>query len=820
MKAQLSQLIAVFTFCFLVNVCAAYAQTPSISFTQVDIVKGDGIDKSTYGAVAPNTTTGGYLVVWTEYVSGVSNNKDIRALLVDSNGTAVGSTIDIAVSSSADSDYPDAAYSIKQDTYLVVYQTDFAIYATLIKSDGTVEKTETIQAPSTSDNYGGARVAYNSNDDEFLVCWERSNTTSFETDVYARRVRAGDLNLYSLVNIATGWDSGGDSMDRSWVDVAYNADRNEYLVVYEHSDPTTYISDIYGKLLPANLSGTTAISEIKIVSDTRHQGQPKIAAGDDEFLVVWEDGANLTPDQIKGRLADGDGTLGTSTLSIGDIANAYDRYPQAAKIPDFGYLVVWSSSSNNWDTWGQYVPEGAAGITANPLSISTNTASVELLYDLACAASGTCLQTQTDSAAGSDVVNGSLFGFSSASSTTTTAPGGSTTTTSAPAGNTAPTAAFSVSPTVGDTSTAFVLEPFASSDAEDPVAALNVTIDWETDGAWDDTIAADTTASHTYLTDGTYTITIEVEDTGGLTDQATQQVKVVSAAGGNTDPAASFSVSPSSGDTATTFTFDASGCSDAEDSASALEVMWDFDGDGMFDTQFSTAKTATHQYPAAGTYDAELVVIDSGGLYDVATQQVVVTGSASSTTTTASGGGTTTSTVSAGGNTAPAAVARIEPPEGDVDTEFEFFAVDSSDAEDPLESLVARWDFESDGTWDTEYAGEPTVFHRYDAPDLYTVTLEVMDTGGLTGQDTVELLVFEPEGWCPFALLLAEDELEILRRFRDEKLIKTKPGKLLIRAYYRTAPRVKAMLEDSPFVQRALRRILVKILPLIERRLG
>lgn len=92
----------------------------------------------------------------------------------------------------------------------------------------------------------------------------------------------------------------------------------------------------------------------------------------------------------------------------------------------------------------------------------------------------------------------------------------------------------------------------------------------------------------------------------------------------NTAPTASFTIDPTAGTTSTTFTFDASGSSDNEDATSALQVKWDWENDGVWDTDYSTTKTATHQYSTAGTYTVKLEVKDSGGLTNFTTKEVTV----------------------------------------------------------------------------------------------------------------------------------------------------------------------------------------------------
>jgi formylglycine-generating enzyme required for sulfatase activity len=191
-----------------------------------------------------------------------------------------------------------------------------------------------------------------------------------------------------------------------------------------------------------------------------------------------------------------------------------------------------------------------------------------------------------------------------------------------PGRETAPEASFTVSPPSGTTETEFQFDASGSSDAQDPVSALEVRWDWTNNGVWDSDFSTTKTATHQYGTAGTKTIKLEVRDTGGLTDTTTATVTVL---GPNTAPEASFVVSPLSGTTDTEFQFDASGSSDAQDPVSALEVRWDWTNNGVWDSDFSTTKTAEHQYGTVGTKTIKLEVKDTGGLTDTTTATVTVT---------------------------------------------------------------------------------------------------------------------------------------------------------------------------------------------------
>jgi len=101
---------------------------------------------------------------------------------------------------------------------------------------------------------------------------------------------------------------------------------------------------------------------------------------------------------------------------------------------------------------------------------------------------------------------------------------------------------------------------------------------------------------------------------------------LVDALNTNTRPEASFTVTPGIADAGDEFSVDASGCSDAEDSLDDLQVRWDWDGDGTWDTSYSTDKTGTHTYSVPGNYTIRMEVMDTGGLTNVTSEVVEVWG--------------------------------------------------------------------------------------------------------------------------------------------------------------------------------------------------
>lgn len=123
--------------------------------------------------------------------------------------------------------------------------------------------------------------------------------------------------------------------------------------------------------------------------------------------------------------------------------------------------------------------------------------------------------------------------------------------------------------------------------------------------------------------DGTAQFTAVIYDSEGKEiDKITQSISVKGA--GNKAPSAVIMVDPEKGSPETSFSFNASACTDFETPASQLEVRWDWTGDGGWDTDYSTTKTASYTYSAVGSYSVKLEVRDEEGKTDTATKVVTV----------------------------------------------------------------------------------------------------------------------------------------------------------------------------------------------------
>ena len=189
-------------------------------------------------------------------------------------------------------------------------------------------------------------------------------------------------------------------------------------------------------------------------------------------------------------------------------------------------------------------------------------------------------------------------------------------------------------------------------------------------------------------------------------------------------PTVLFVASPSSGTTETVFVFDASETVDGTGNNANINIRWDFENDGNWDTEWTTSKSVTHQYTSDGYYTVGMQVEDSYGYFGWASRNVTVG---------AGGGGS--------GPGYPTATFTISPPEGSVGTEFLFDASGVSDNESPTSDLSVRWDYNGDSNWDTDWSTTKTANYTYSAEGNYTVYLQVKDPDNNIASTSKTLLV-------------------------------------------------------------------------------
>lgn len=206
------------------------------------------------------------------------------------------------------------------------------------------------------------------------------------------------------------------------------------------------------------------------------------------------------------------------------------------------------------------------------------------------------------------------------------------------------------------------------------------------------------TVNHSYMDDGTYTVSLAVVSNISLADVDVIQVTV-----DNRPP-----VVEGIDDIATDLGVSHDLLAMAHDDDGYIaSYLWDFD-----DGTTSTARDPTHAWASDGPHQCSLNVTDDDGDYTIVHFWVNVTDVAPMASF-----------------TAPSSV-----------NEGQTVVVDGSGSYEPGDDIVSwQWDWESDGTWDN--ATGPASLTTYGKPGYYNITLRVIDGEGSSNETTLEVYV-------------------------------------------------------------------------------
>jgi hypothetical protein len=180
---------------------------------------------------------------------------------------------------------------------------------------------------------------------------------------------------------------------------------------------------------------------------------------------------------------------------------------------------------------------------------------------------------------------------------------------------TTPVASFTVSPDPSiaqPPGTNHTFDGSASTDAEDYASSLQFCWDWEDDGGGCDTTAM--TAVYSFSVKGWHTTHLVITDTDGLTSTVTQDIL------SDYSPTTAFAVTQT---TWAQIMVDPSGTYDVDDDSDTLQVQWDWEGDGVWDTGvYSVTDIVPHTYDHIGRYWPTIRVGDPYGAISTLSKQV------------------------------------------------------------------------------------------------------------------------------------------------------------------------------------------------------
>lgn len=254
-------------------------------------------------AVAYNALTDEYFIVWHDRrnlqtmgnVIAAGTQTDIYGVLITGEGTgapgtAVGS--DFAVTRQLQNQFfPDVVYNPTEDEYLVVWQdqrhistTSSDIFGQRVDADGTLLGND-IAISTIVRPQMNPRVAYNADANEYLVVWQDSRTSSTTSiDVYGQRIAADGSLLGANFAIAT------QAEVQNRPAVSYSTAASMYLVAWDDErNSITSLADIYAQLVAAD--GSLAGGNFALATASSNQVDVNIGydATRHEWLVLWED---------------------------------------------------------------------------------------------------------------------------------------------------------------------------------------------------------------------------------------------------------------------------------------------------------------------------------------------------------------------------------------------------------------------------------------------------------------------------------------------------------------------------------------------------
>ena len=258
--------------------------------------------------------------------------------------------------------------------------------------------------------------------------------------------------------------------------------------------------------------------------------------------------------------------------------------------------------------------------------------------------------------------------------------------------NRAPTAKIEA-PTAAQKNVSVVFKS-VSSDLDGSISKTEWDLD--NDGQFDDSTA--TQPSRSFPTTGPKTVRLRVTDNSGVIDEATHVVDI----GGNTSPAANFTISASNPLTNTTVTFTSTS---SDPDGEVATIAWDLDGDGNFDD--GSRNPITKSFPTPGPQIVRLRATDNDGASSIAEKTVNVA------------------------NRAPQASVDMLPQAPTTLEQVTFTAI-ATDPDGTIASIL--WDFDNDGRFD-EGAGV-SVTQAFPTKGSYTVKVRVTDNSGASATGT------------------------------------------------------------------------------------
>lgn len=633
--------------------------------------------------VTYNSTLHQYLVVWTDWRNSAGTSADVYGQRVGGDGTLAEQGNFVIAGTADREERPVVAYSSGSGQYLVLWQVLMAGNTYTIRGQRLGWPGLPLGAPVNFAAPPGRQetpaIAYNSRYHEYMVVWADARDGNWTIAVYAQRYDRDGAPLGENVRLAVEEDIPYEQPA-----VAYNSFANKYLVAWDSG---------FSKWCLVSPQGTTGACGIA------YGRQPAVGSNSaaNTYLMVFAD----IPYGITGMGVDSTGTVVAPAFDISDSEQG-DTNPAVIYNPAAGqYLVVWENSGYDRDIHARRVAADFSLVGTQDITLTAglgDQVSPAVAYN---PAANEYLVAWTDyrdsGTSGADIyvqrvgANGSRLG--------------SNIRVTAAAGDQRNPALAYIS--------ALDRYRIVWEDGRNPANGLDLYGQWlAADGTplapFDRPVfryPGDQRAPVLAYSPGyDNALTVWQDERNGSGADIYARFGALD----TTPPVARFNYAPSFGQVGDSFTLNARPSTDNATPSGLLLVRWDLNGDGNWDTPLSLQKVVTGTLPAPGVYTITLEVWDMAALTSTVSHPITVLAPFLG--------------VQAAHPTATLVVSPTYGPAGTV------FAFDGS-ASSGSGTLMARWDWEDDGAFDTPFTTTLTATHAYTIAGNYTVRLDVRDLG-------------------------------------------------------------------------------------------
>lgn len=219
----------------------------------------------------------------------------------------------------------------------------------------------------------GPAIAYNSQRGEYLVVWY--NDRPGNDDIQAQRVSRNGTLIGGAFYI-----SAGQGAERRYPDVAYNNQRNEYLVVWEHDAGVG--PSVYGRRVSATglVLGSQDIVFASNPSINTNYLQPAIAYSttSDHYLLVWryDNGSMLWQTLVACDIDSDAGSYNSFNIVAWDTPDLPEQPEVAYNRSRNEFLVAWQQQTGgggDFDVYARRVKmTGGAGVSGSAFVIANS----------------------------------------------------------------------------------------------------------------------------------------------------------------------------------------------------------------------------------------------------------------------------------------------------------------------------------------------------------------------------------------------------------------------------------------------------------------